>query len=89
MESDCIDEFNVRNLFAIRFSSELGKSTDKRGQEVSNSSSMRYPPKLIRFVFHDAIDWNNLVDKNFNNVPSEKLGGVDFCLHTDIVDNKG
>ena len=37
-------------------------------------------PKLLRFIFHDGVDYNNTVDVDGNPVTSES-SGVDFCLY--------
>jgi len=43
-------------------------------------SNFFHGPKLLRFIFHDGVDYNNTVDVDGNPVTSES-SGVDFCLH--------
>eukprot|EP00121_Abeoforma_whisleri_P004456 Awhi_evm1s4030 len=42
-------------------------------------------PKMIRAIFHDAADFNNLINKDGTNV-TDFAGGLDGCLHLSQAD---
>jgi len=72
----CVDELNLKILTLKQFL----KQTAKNG--TSNA------PYLIRMLFHDAVDFNNLTTDgtSLNGIAS----GIDFCLHNPAsVSNNG
>jgi len=83
----CADEHNIRTaVLAYLQQPILGRLPAGVSR---NGSSLA--PKMIRMVFHDALDYTNLQDKSGAEVNSK--GGVDYCLHLgtkespDIEDN--
>ena len=72
---NCLREWEIRN--------QIVKS-------LSSGKKIIVGPKLIRMLFHDSIDRNNLIDKHGSRATYENgttiLGGVDFCLYTGLQD---
>lgn len=47
---------------------------------------VRVGPKLVRMVFHDSVDFDNLVD--INDKKYSGGSGVDYCLYAPIASAK-
>ena len=73
----CSQEVHVRTLFAERFANP--SYTGIGGGPLG--------PALVRMVFHDALDKDNLV-KQDGSESSFKPGGVDACLHSTLLQKK-
>merc|ERR1719498_1453660 len=77
-EVNCADELRAREWISKLFEE---RTTDANGPAMG----IKAGTKLIRMVFHDAIDYNNLMASDGTIMPIEKTGGVDFCLHTSLL----
>jgi hypothetical protein len=64
----CITEVLLRNFLNNNFGSD------------HSINRMDLGPKLVRMVFHDAMDYGNSVDKNNNTYVGSQ--GVDYCLYS-------
>jgi hypothetical protein len=77
-EVSCADELRAREFISTLFEP---REKDANGPSMGIGAGTN----LIRMVFHDAVDHNNLMFANGTLTPHDQSGGVDFCLHTSLL----